>query len=72
MVLCVVAPALFGFFIARNPLAGAGLAAAYGFLCGLAFVAVLWTLKAIFVRLSLRRCPHENTTELRGPWPWQW
>ncbi len=65
-------PLLFAPFLAQRPLHGAVTAAAYGLLFGLAFDAVLWFLKATYVRLSLRRVPHPDQAELRGPLPWQW
>ncbi len=72
LAISVATPALFAAFIAQHAVSGAMTAAAYGLVFGLAFVGVLWALKAIYVRLSLRRCPHENRTELRGFLPWQW
>src|SRR3954454_7259863 len=72
VLLSVFTPALFAVFLAQHRLAGALTAASYGLLFGLAFVAVLWSLKSIYVRLSLHRCPHDNSTELRGALPWQW
>ena len=76
LVISVLAPALFGFFVASGahwtPAMGALVAASYGFLVGLVFVAILWALKMLYVRLSLRRCAHENAFEPRGALPWQW
>jgi hypothetical protein len=72
LLLSVGTPALFAWFLAEHRISGALTAAAYGLLFGLLFVAVLWCLKSIYVRLSLRRCPHENSTQLRGLLPWQW
>jgi hypothetical protein len=58
--LSVGTPALFALFLAQHRITGALTAAAYGLLVGLAFVVVLWGLKSIYVRASLRRCPHDN------------
>ena len=76
LVISVLAPALFGFFLAgwvhRTPAMGALVAASYGLLLGFVFVGILWSLKMLYVRLSLRRCPHEDRFEPRGALPWQW
>ncbi len=72
LVLCVGIPPLFAWFIAIHPAVAAIKAAAYGLSFGLVFVALLWTLKSVYVLASLRRCPHEDQTELHGSLPWQW
>lgn len=56
LVICTFMPALFGYFIG-NGWPSALNAAAWGFVVGVAFVAVLWLIKVSMVGLSLRRCP---------------
>jgi uncharacterized membrane protein (DUF485 family) len=72
LLLSIGTPALFALFLAQHQIIGALAAASYGLLFGLALVVVLWCLKSIYVRLSLRRCPYENRIELRGLLPWRW
>jgi hypothetical protein len=71
VVMCVLAPALFGYFVGSRGFISAGIAAGWGLLVGLGWVGFLWFLKVIYVKLSLRRLPHP-VTDLRGGWPWNW
>ena len=71
LVICTVMPALFGYFVGAQGLISAAIAAGWGLVVGLSFVAFLWFLKMVYVKLSLRRLPHP-VTELHGGWPWNW
>lgn len=70
-IICVAIPPLFAFFIGGNGWRSAMAAGLWGSLAAAVIVGFLWTLKMIFVSLSLRRCPHD-VPDIRGLWPWEW
>ena len=70
MLISAVVPGVFGYFVGSG-IESAVSASAWGFLFGAAFVGILWTIKTIIVKTSLRRCPHEPGYVAGVP-PWCW
>lgn len=71
VIICTFFPALFAYLV-MNGWHSALTAAMWGFLFGLAVVALLWSVRMVNVRLSLRRCPHDNPAFVPGAVPWHW
>jgi hypothetical protein len=71
MLLSMALPVIFGYGIGPGWQGGlVGLK--WGFLFGLCFIALLWSIKALIIRSSLRRVPYGNTVEPIGILPWHW
>lgn len=70
LLICTFIPGLFAYFIG-NGIESALSAITWGFLVGVAFILVLWMIKSVIVKTSLRRCPHE-AGYVPGVPPWCW
>lgn len=62
LVICTIMPALFGYFVG-NGWSSALSWSLWGFAFGVVFVAVLWSIKAVLVAISLRRCATASDPE---------